>query len=67
MCQESTGLSPNGLVFGQKVKGPLAVLLDRWVSDESPVNFINYVSGFSALFTLYTAGQLEKLNLEKSY
>ncbi len=29
VCQESTGFSPNDLVFGHTVRGPLAVLRDN--------------------------------------
>ena len=36
VCQDSTGFSPNDLVFGHKVRGPLAVLWDEWSTDEAP-------------------------------
>uniref|UniRef100_A0AAQ5ZP60 Gypsy retrotransposon integrase-like protein 1 n=1 Tax=Amphiprion ocellaris TaxID=80972 RepID=A0AAQ5ZP60_AMPOC len=46
VCQESTGFSPNDLVFGHKVRGPLAVLHDNWAKDEPPANLLDYVNGF---------------------
>lgn len=30
VCQDSLGFSPNDLVFGHRVRGPLAVLQDDW-------------------------------------
>ena len=38
--QEGTGFSPNYLVFGHVVRGPLAVLKDNWVDAERPKNQI---------------------------
>ncbi|KAL3967153.1 FMS-like tyrosine kinase 1 [Sarotherodon galilaeus] len=64
VCQESTGFSPNDLVFGHKVRGPLKVLCDKWLSGEPPVNLIDYVNGFR--HRLYVAGQLAKQNLGKA-
>lgn len=50
VCQESTGFSPNNgpndLVFGHKVRGPLAVLRDEWLVDEPSPNSIDSVSDF---------------------
>ena len=45
MCQESTGFSPNDLVFGHRVRGPLAVLRDEWYTEEPPSNLREYVNG----------------------
>lgn len=61
--QDSTGFSPNDLVFGHVVRGPLAVLKDNLVSLDAPTNLIDYVNGFR--HRLYTAGCLarEKLQL----
>jgi hypothetical protein len=64
VCQESTGFSPNDLVFGHRVRGPLAVLRDEWYTEEPPSNLRVYVNGFR--YRLYMAGQLAKRNLEKT-
>lgn len=60
VCEES----PNDLVFGHKVRGPLAVLHDKWFSEEPPPNLINNVIGLRD--RLYMAGHLAKLKLAKS-
>lgn len=64
VCQESTGFSPNDLVFGHKVRGPLAVLCDEWLAEEPPSNLIDYINGFR--HRLYMAGELAKQRLEKA-
>ena len=46
VVQESTGFSPSELVFGHKVRGPLAVLQDGLKPTEPPVTLIDYVNGF---------------------
>lgn len=46
VTQESTGFSPNDLVFGHRVRGPLAVLQSELKCPESPVNLLEYVNGF---------------------
>ena len=53
VVQESTGFSPNELVFGHAVRGPTAVLADEWCTAEAPVNVLDYVSGFR--YRLYEA------------
>lgn len=44
--QESTVFSPNDLVFGHSVRGPLALLQDGLVVSDPPKNLVNYVNGF---------------------
>ena len=46
VSQESTGFSPNELVFGHTVWGPLAVLGDELKTAEPPENVLDYVNGF---------------------
>ncbi len=46
VVQECTGFSPNDLVFGHKVCGPLAVLLEGCLPKEPPLNLIDYVNRF---------------------
>ncbi len=45
-AQESTGFSPNDLVFGHDVRGPLAVLSADWGKFDPPKNILSYVSDF---------------------
>lgn len=44
--QESTGFSPNELVFGNDIRGPLDVLADDWKKSDPPKNVLTYVSDF---------------------
>lgn len=55
VVQESTGFSPNDLVFGHKVRGPLALLWDDWKEVE-PQNLLDYVNGFR--YRLYRAQEV---------
>lgn len=64
VVQESMGFSPNDLVLGHKVRGPLAVLRDGCLSEELPQNLIDYVNGFR--LRLYRAGELAKQKPEIS-
>ncbi|KAI2643088.1 Retrovirus-related Pol polyprotein from transposon 17.6 [Labeo rohita] len=62
--QESLGFSPNDLVFGHKVRGPLALLMNDAIETETPVNLLDYVNGFRR--RLYLAGKLARENLGKT-
>lgn len=53
VSQESTGFSPNELVFGHEVCGPVAVVAGKWRETDPPGNVIDYVDGFR--FRLYQA------------
>lgn len=64
VTQESTGFSPNDLVFGHKVRGPLALLCDQWKETEIPKNLIDYVNGFR--HRLYAAGVLANQKLSSA-
>lgn len=61
VTQKSTGFSPNELVFGHMVRGPLAALQNDWMEAEPPKNLIEYVNGFRQ--RLYTATELAKQKL----
>lgn len=61
---ESTGFSPNELVFGHTVRGPLAVLRDGWVPSEPPKKLSEYVDGFKR--RLFEAVKLAKVNLKQT-
>lgn len=61
VTQESTGFSPNELVFAHTVRGPLASLAGHSKESQPTENLIEYVSGFR--HRLYAAGELAKDNL----
>ena len=61
VVQESTGFSPNELVFAHTVRGPLAAVSGDWKESQPPKNLIDYINGFR--HRLYTAGQLAKEKL----
>ena len=42
--EESLGFSPFELVFGRAVRGPLKVLKEAWLGEDSSVNLLEYVS-----------------------
>lgn len=58
VVQESTGFSPNDLVFGHTVRGPLSLFKDGWMEADPPMNMIDYVNGFR--HRLYVAGELAR-------
>ncbi|KAK7878623.1 hypothetical protein WMY93_030459 [Mugilogobius chulae] len=58
VVQESTGFSPNDLVFSHKVRGPLALLQDNWRESDPPSNLIDFVNGFR--YRLYKAQEVAK-------
>uniref|UniRef100_A0A667ZA24 Gypsy retrotransposon integrase-like protein 1 n=1 Tax=Myripristis murdjan TaxID=586833 RepID=A0A667ZA24_9TELE len=64
VIQESTGFSPNELVFAHTVRGPLSVVQDPWRSTDPPQNLITYVNGFRQ--RLYEAGEMAKEKLQAS-
>ncbi len=64
VVQESLGFSPNDLVFGHRVRGPLALLMNEVTETEIPVNLLDYVNGFR--HRLYLAGKLARENLGKA-
>lgn len=61
MVQESTGFSPNELVFAHKVRGPLNAVAGDLVDSGPPTNLVEYVNGFCK--RLYSAESW----LKKSY
>ena len=61
VTQESRGFSPNELVFGHTVRGPLAALKSGWEEAEPPQNLIDYVNGFR--HRLYAATEMAKEQL----
>lgn len=61
VVQESIGFSPNDLVFGHTVRGPLALLRDNWKEADPPRNLLEYVYGFR--YRLYRAQEVAKSKL----
>lgn len=61
---ESLGFFPFELLFGHDVRGPMKLLKEYWLSDNSDVNLLEYVSNFKE--RLSDALQLAKENLENS-
>lgn len=64
VVQESTGFSPNELVFAHTVRGPLSVVRDQWMPSDPPQNLITYVNGFR--HRLFEAGEMAKKHLQLS-
>ena len=62
--QESIGLSPFELVFGHMVRGPLKLLKETWLEDNSSLNLLDYVSSFNN--RLLKATEITKENLKGS-
>lgn len=58
VVQESTGFSPNELVFGHKVRGVLSVVAEEFEGSTPPRNLEDYVNGFRR--RLYLARDLVK-------
>ncbi len=64
VVQESLGFSPNQLVFGHCVRGPLGVRCDGALQEEPPQSLIQYIHGFRRRLVL--AGELTREKLGKT-
>ena len=65
VVQESLGFSPFELVFGHTVRGPLKLVKETWMGDESQsLNLLDYVSKFKE--RLHRACELAQENLKFS-
>ena len=62
--QESLGFSPFELVFGHTVRGPLKLLKEKWLTETSDLNLLDYVSTFKE--RLYNTCKLAQENLKTS-
>lgn len=52
VTQESLGFSPAELVFGHTVRGPLKMLKEKWLSNQShSTNLLDFVSNFRSKLT----------------
>ncbi|XP_042877710.1 KRAB-A domain-containing protein 2-like [Penaeus japonicus] len=59
--QESLGCSPNELLFGKEVRGPLKLLFDSWVDMENDVELTEYVSKLKDRLKQFKSLQVENL------
>ena len=64
VIQESLGFSPFELVFGHEVRGPLKLVKEQWLSEDSNMNLLNYVSDFRD--RLYNTCKIAQANLKRS-
>lgn len=62
--QKSISFSPNDLVCGHAVGGPLAVLQDSWGTVEPPQNVLDYVNGIRN--RLFPAGEVAKEKMKSA-
>ena len=59
------GYSPFELIFGCMVKGPLKLLKESWLAEDTPDNLLNQVEDLR--YRLLKSSELAKKNLEKSH
>ena len=64
--QEALGFSPFELVFGHRVRGPLKMFKETWLSDtdDPPISLLEYVSTFRCRLT--NACEIAQKNLKDS-
>ena len=62
--QESLGFSPFELIFGCTVRGPLKLLKETWLDENSTVHLLDHVSDLQD--KLSTAAKLAQANLKSS-
>lgn len=61
VVQESLGFSPFELVFGHEVRGPLKMLKEHWLEEDTKYHLLDYVSSFKE--RLLKACSMAKENL----
>ena len=62
--QETLGFSPFELVFGRTVRGPLKLLKEKWLNDETDTNLLDYVSKFK--YKVNRASEIARENLKEA-
>ena len=62
--QETLGFSPFELVFGRTVRGPLKLLKEKLLNDETDTNLLDYVSKFK--YKLNRASEIARENLKEA-
>ena len=61
--QGTLGFSPFELVFGRTVRGPLKLLKEKWLNNETDTNLLDYVSTFK--YKLNTS-EIARKNLKEA-
>ena len=62
--QESLGFSSFELIYGRTVRGPLKLLKESWLAEDTPDNLLDQVADL--WYRLLRANELARKNLEKS-
>ena len=62
--QESLGFSPFELIFGHTVRGPLRLLKEKWLTENTDINLLDYVDKFKR--RLYSACKIAQDNLKSA-
>ena len=62
--QEALGFSLFELVFGRRVHGPLKLLKEAWLGEDTTMNLLDHVSDLCE--KLHTATELAKDNLKSA-
>ena len=62
--QEALGFSPFELVFGRTVRGPLKLLKEAWLGEDTTMNLLDHVSDLHK--KIHTATELAKDNLKSA-
>jgi len=60
--QDSLGFSPFELIFGWTVRGPLKLVKEAWLSEDTTVNLLDHMSDLQD--KLLTAAKLAEANLK---
>ena len=63
-ARETLGFSPFELVFGRTVRGPLQLLKEKWLNDETGTNLLDYVSKFK--YKINRASEIARVNLKEA-
>ena len=62
--QDSLGFSPFELIFGHSVKGPMNLLKEKWLAENTQNNLLDYVSDFKE--RVFSAVKIAKENLKNA-
>ena len=62
--QDSMGFSPFELIFGHSVKGPMNLLKEKWLAENTQNNLLDYVSDFKE--RIFSAVKIAKENLKSA-
>ena len=62
--QETLGFTPFEVVFGQTIRGPLKLLKEAWLDEDTTMNLLDHVSNLCK--KLHTATELANDNLKSA-